>query len=60
MSWLIRYRRLVRRYDRYTAQFAAFVTIACALICHRKLVKHPKHETRSYGRSDRLAGNEAA
>lgn len=42
MSWLMRYRRLVRRYDRYAGHFAAFAAIACALICYRKLVKHPK------------------
>ncbi|WP_433086522.1 hypothetical protein ACQP1P_13455 [Dactylosporangium sp. CA-052675] len=42
MSWLMRYRRLVRRYDRHTEHFAAFTTIACTLICYRKLKKHPK------------------
>ncbi|GAA2351796.1 IS5 family transposase [Dactylosporangium salmoneum] len=44
--WVIertmRYRRLVRRYDRYADHFAVFTNIACALICYRKLVKHPK------------------
>jgi transposase len=39
MSWLMRYRRLVRRYDRRGAHFAAFTTLAAALICHRKLIK---------------------
>ncbi len=39
LSWLMRYRRLVRRYDRYATHFAAFTTIACALICYRKLLK---------------------
>jgi transposase len=39
MSWLMRYRRLVRRYAEH---FAAFATIACVLICYRKLVKQPK------------------
>jgi transposase len=39
MSWLMRYRRLVRRYDRKGAHFAAFAALAAALICHRKLVK---------------------
>ncbi|NJP35493.1 IS5 family transposase [Micromonospora thermarum] len=42
MSWLMRYRRLVRRYDRYATHFAAFVSIACALVCYRKLAKQPK------------------
>jgi transposase len=39
MSWLMRYRRLVRRYERLADHFQGFVTIACALICHRRLVK---------------------
>lgn len=39
MSWLMRYRRLVRRYDLYAEHFAAFATIACALICYRRLSK---------------------
>jgi transposase len=38
-SWLMRYRRLVRRYDRLAEHFHAFVTIACALICHHRLTK---------------------
>lgn len=38
-SWLMRYRRLVRRYDRLAEHFQAFVDIACALICHRRLTK---------------------
>jgi hypothetical protein len=36
MSWLM---RLVRRYDRHGAHFAAFATLAAALICHRELIK---------------------
>jgi transposase len=39
LSWLMRYRRLVRRYDRLGEHFAAFATIACAHICYRKLLK---------------------
>ena len=39
MSWLMRYRRLVRRYDRHGTHFAAFATLAAALICQRKLIK---------------------
>jgi transposase len=41
-SWLMRYRRLVRRYDHLAEHFQAFVTIACALICHRRLTKTTK------------------
>lgn len=39
MSWLMRYRRLVRRYDRKGDHFEAFATIACTLICYRRLTK---------------------
>jgi transposase len=39
MSWFMRYRRLVRRYDRYPQHFAGFVTLAAALICYRRLLK---------------------
>jgi transposase len=42
MSWFMNYRRLVRRYDRYATHFAAFTTIACALICYCKLAEQPK------------------
>jgi transposase len=38
-SWLMRYRRLMRRYDRLAEHFQAFVTIACALIGYRRLTK---------------------
>jgi transposase len=39
LSWLMRYRRLVRRYDRLAEHFQAFATAACALICYRQLTK---------------------
>ena len=42
MSWLMRYRRLVRRYDRLAEHFQAFVTIACTLIGHRQLTRRTK------------------
>ena len=42
LSWLMRYRRLVRRYDRLADHFQAFITIACALICYRRLTKLTK------------------
>jgi hypothetical protein len=35
----MRYRRLVRRYDRLADDFQGLVTIACALICYRRLAK---------------------
>jgi transposase len=39
LSWLMRYRRLVRRYDRIAEHFQAFTDIAVALICYRNLTK---------------------
>lgn len=42
MSWLMRYRRLVRRYDRKAEHYSAFTVLACALICHRRLLKLTK------------------
>ena len=41
-SWLLKYRRLVRRYDRLAEHFQGFVSIACALICYRRLTKITK------------------
>lgn len=42
LSWLMRYRRLVRRYERLADHFQAFITIACTLICHQRLTKPAK------------------
>jgi transposase len=42
LSWLMRYRRLVRRYDRLADHFQAFITIACALVCYRRLANVTK------------------
>jgi len=42
LSWLMRYRRLVRRYDRLAEHFQAFVDIACTLICYRRLTNTTK------------------
>ena len=39
LSWLMRYRRLVRRYDRQGEHFEAFAVIAATLICYRRLTK---------------------
>jgi len=39
LSWLLRNRRLVRRYDRIAELFEAFATIGAALICYRRLIK---------------------
>lgn len=45
-SWLGRYRRLIRRYDRKAKHFQAFARLACAMVCYRKLIKpHPKPRT---------------
>lgn len=37
VSWLAGCRRLHRRYERKADHFLAFVGIAAALICHRRL-----------------------
>jgi hypothetical protein len=42
MSWLMRHRSLVRRYDFCAEHFTAFTTIACALNCHRRLLELAK------------------
>jgi transposase len=39
LSWLLRNRRLVRRYDRIAEHFEAFATIGATLICYRRLTK---------------------
>ncbi len=39
LSWMMRYRRLVRRYDRKGEHYEAFAVIASALICYRRLTK---------------------
>lgn len=39
LSWLLKYRRLVRRYDRKAEHFQGFADLACALISYRRLSK---------------------
>jgi transposase len=39
MSWLFNYRRLTIRYERHATNFLGFITLAAALICHKKLAK---------------------
>jgi transposase len=39
MSWLAGCRRLHRRYERKADHFLAFSSIACTLICYRRLTK---------------------
>jgi transposase len=39
LEWVSRFRRLVRRYERTAAHFEAFLRLACAVICYRRLVK---------------------
>nr|WP_328764360.1 transposase [Streptomyces sp. NBC_00272] len=39
VSWLAGCRRFHRRYERKAEHFLAFVGIATALICHRRLTK---------------------
>jgi transposase len=37
MAWLAGCRRLHRRYERKAEHFLAFTSIACTLICYRRL-----------------------
>ncbi|WP_255253784.1 MULTISPECIES: IS5 family transposase [Streptomyces] len=39
MSWLAGCRRLHRRYERKAEHFLAFTSLACTLICYRRLAK---------------------
>jgi transposase len=39
LSWLLRNRRLIRRYDRKAEHFQAFASLACALLTYRRLRK---------------------
>ncbi|MFF8939162.1 transposase [Streptomyces paradoxus] len=39
MAWLAGCRRLHRRYERKASQFLAFTSIACTLICYRRLAQ---------------------
>ncbi|MEU2308221.1 transposase, partial [Streptomyces misionensis] len=39
MAWLAGCRRLHRRYERKAEHFLAFASIACTLICYRRLTK---------------------
>jgi transposase len=39
MAWLLGYRRLALRYDRSEQTITALLTLACALICHRRLTQ---------------------
>lgn len=39
MAWLAGCRRLHRRYERKAEHFLAFTSIACTLICYRRLTK---------------------
>ena len=40
MSWLLGFRRLALRYDRTESTITALLSLACALICHRRLAQH--------------------
>jgi len=39
IAWLFGYRRLTIRYDRHANHFSAFLTLAAALTCYKKLTK---------------------
>ena len=38
-AWLNQYRRLIIRYERQVAHYAAFTSLACALICWNYLTR---------------------
>jgi transposase len=40
MSWLLDFRRLALRYDRSETTITALLSLACALICHRRLAQY--------------------
>jgi hypothetical protein len=40
MSWLLDFRRLALRYDRAESTITALLSLACALICQRRLARH--------------------
>jgi hypothetical protein len=40
MPWLLNFRRLAVRYDRTKDSVSALLSLACALICHRRLPRH--------------------
>jgi transposase len=42
LSWLLRNRRLVRRYDRKADHFQAFADLSCALLAYRRVRKATK------------------
>lgn len=42
LSWLLRNRRLVRRYERKAEHFQAFADLGCALLTYRRLIKATK------------------
>jgi transposase len=42
MSWLLGLRRLALRYDRTEATVSALLTLACTLICRRRLPPQPR------------------
>ncbi|WP_024936438.1 transposase, partial [Actinomadura welshii] len=41
LAWLFGYRRLTVRYERYGHLFNAFLTLAAAITCYKKLAKLP-------------------
>jgi Transposase and inactivated derivatives len=49
VSWLAGCRRLHRRYGRKAEHFLAFVGIAAALICHRRLVRVDGYHQSAWG-----------
>jgi transposase len=40
IAWLVGYRRLTFRYERSAKAYCAFLTLAAALTCHKRYLKH--------------------
>src|SRR5512135_1068951 len=40
IAWLVGYRRLTIRYERFAKAYCAFLTLAAALTCHKHYLKH--------------------
>jgi transposase len=37
LEWISRFRRLQRRYERKASHFLAFLQLACAMVCYRRV-----------------------
>ncbi|WP_432089951.1 hypothetical protein [Streptomyces sp. NRRL F-5630] len=54
MSWLAGCRRLHRRHERKADRFLAFTSIACTLVCYRRLAERDDFQAASSVRIPRI------